>query len=959
MTRAELRVAPRLFALGLIYLVVAAGLIYVTPSQLVHLHTAFDTAAVILTGIAASQLVEIARRRSSSLALFGAIVLFASAAAEAVHLLTIIAWNHDTPFLQKPVQSLRPLTWSPAGYVLALGLLAALVLTRRRRILAWGWFVLALVLILLAPVSLFSVVFPLAGGWGQRIWRPGLLCVAAAWSVLTWLGIRSKRGERLEFVLGAGALLFLAGNACMLFSGTPADPMALLAHLGKVLGLVFFILTFSRMDALDARRVVEAEGKLRERTAHLDRTVNELEASIGALKRSQEALRESDERGRVVLDSLTEGVMFFNASGVLESANHAAQQMTGRSFEELNHNSDERRPAIALVRKDGTRFPEGGEPSMLTLRTGKAVRDVEVGIYRTDGTLRWHSVNSEPVHNSSGKLLGVVSSFFDITERKRAEEELHAANESLAHALEASRIARTAADESQQRLKLALDTAQIGEWDLDMRTGTATRSRRYDQIFGQAEAPPKWHCDDFLQFVHPDERDRAGELFRAGVANGQWNFECRILRADGALRWIWSRGGVLKDSAGQPVRMVGMAADITETKVAEQALRESQAMTQTIVENALDAVVSIDQHGGILGWNSRAEGMFGWSKTEAIGRAAADLMVPEAHRETFSRGLRESLQAGNMPSRGERIELDVMNRDGEVFPAEMSISLLASAGRTIFSIFIRDIRERRRAEHEIRELTTQLEQRVQKRTRELEEANRELESFSYSVSHDLRAPLRHVQGFVELLRRNSEGQLSDKCRRYLDTISDASREMGVLIDDLLSFSRMGRSEMRDEPVDLNELTRECLARFETALRGREVAWTIPELPAVRGDRAMLKQVLVNLLDNAIKYTRPRDRAEIHVGCAGVEDGRATFFVRDNGVGFDPAYAHKLFGVFQRLHRPEEFEGTGIGLANIRRIVGRHGGRTWAEGQVDQGATVFFSLQANAEDEFAERQAAWN
>ncbi|HRE08706.1 MAG TPA: ATP-binding protein, partial [Opitutaceae bacterium] len=237
----------------------------------------------------------------------------------------------------------------------------------------------------------------------------------------------------------------------------------------------------------------------------------------------------------------------------------------------------------------------------------------------------------------------------------------------------------------------------------------------------------------------------------------------------------------------------------------------------------------------------------------------------------------------------------------------------------------------------------QRSQEIQSINRQLQSANAELEAFSYSVSHDLRAPLRHIHGFVEMLTRESGAVLSEKGHRYLRTIANASREMGQLIDDLLSFSRMGRAEMHETSIDLLPLIEETRRGLEPVIGDREIHWKIAPLPRIQGDPAMLSQVFVNLLGNAVKYTRGRTPAEIEIGVGGEEDGRIIFFVRDNGAGFDPRYAGKLFGVFQRLHRADEFEGTGIGLANVRRIMTRHGGRTWAEGQVNQGATFFFTL----------------
>lgn len=252
----------------------------------------------------------------------------------------------------------------------------------------------------------------------------------------------------------------------------------------------------------------------------------------------------------------------------------------------------------------------------------------------------------------------------------------------------------------------------------------------------------------------------------------------------------------------------------------------------------------------------------------------------------------------------------------------------------------KEVHERKEAEAAVAQLNADLSQRAA----QLEEANRELESFSYSVSHDLRAPLRHVQGYVELLRQDTGGNLSEKSQRYLRTIGDAAIQMGQLIDDLLAFSRMGRAALREAPVALDDLVQEAMRGLEMAVQGRNIEWRIEALPRVLGDPSMLRQVLANLLGNAVKYSKQRDPAVIEIGTGADEGDQAVIFVKDNGAGFDMAYAHKLFGVFQRLHRPEEFEGTGIGLALVRRIIARHGGRIWAEATPGQGATFSFTLR---------------
>lgn len=396
----------------------------------------------------------------------------------------------------------------------------------------------------------------------------------------------------------------------------------------------------------------------------------------------------------------------------------------------------------------------------------------------------------------------------------------------------------------------------------------------------------------------------------------------------------------LKGGKSQLDRFAQMFDRMTETMETRQSeIIRAEAKFRILVEQSIVGIYIL-QDGKFRYLNPRLAEILGSTVDEITGQEVEPFIAPQ-DRETVRANIQKRLngEISNL-----RYKLHLLRPDGVEVPVEVHGAVTDYNGKLAIIGMLVDITARVKAEAEIGKLHAELEQRVVERTAELEAANKELEAFSYSVSHDLRAPLRHIDGFASLLAKHVEENMDEKGQRYLTTISEAAKRMGVLIDDLLLFSRMGRIEMQRAEVDLNLLVRETVQFLEPETGGRRIEWTLQPLPLVEGDVSMLRQVFVNLLGNAVKYTRPRDPACIEVGTEKRANGRMVFYVRDNGVGFNMKYVDKLFGVFQRLHSAREFEGTGVGLANVRRIIHRHGGETWAQAQEGEGATIYFSLR---------------
>jgi PAS domain S-box-containing protein len=674
-------------------------------------------------------------------------------------------------------------------------------------------------------------------------------------------------------------------------------------------------------------------------------------------KQAEEELRESEERFHTMLNGIPQLAWMAEADGHIFWYNQRWYEYTGTSSEQVQGWGWQ-------SVHDPEFLPKVLERWKSSIAAGAAF-DMETPLRAADGSFGMFLTRIVPLKDANGCVLRWFGTNTDISERARAAQRLAELAREKSHRAEELARSLEALEAQTVMFQLVLDSMGEGLIAADREGHFLIFNDAAHDLMGRGpeDLPTEQWTQHYKVFlpdgITPYPPDGL-PLVRA--LRGE-SVQVELIVQSSEARSMEITARPLRDARGNLCGGVAVLRDVTERKRSEgelarqaeelsrsrQALETQTLMLQSVLDSMVEGLVAADEQGKFILWNPAAG--------RIVGLGAANLSPEEwgAHYGAYLPDTITPFPSEQNPLlraiRGEVSSAEIFFRNPELHCGvwiESNGSPLRDKNGVVRGgvIAFRDITQKKAAELEIRKLNEHLEQRIAERTAQLTAANNELEAFAYSVAHDLRAPLRHIDGFSKLLAEHLGGSLDKDAQHFLESIQDSARNMGSMVDEMLNLSRVTRTELNLQVTGLSSLVEEVLKKLEPEVRDRDIEWKIASLPFVECDPILTKQVFVNLLSNAVKFTRTRPRAIIEVGQKDV-DGQSAIYVRDNGVGFSMKYSDKLFGVFQRLHRQEDFEGTGVGLATVQRIVLKHGGRIWAEAELNTGATFYFTLGAQA------------
>lgn len=767
---------------AILWVVLALPVIYFISKYNYNLfHSFADGTSIVIAACAFTIIWNSRRLVDNNYFLFTGIAFLFFALLDLMHLL-----GNKNMGVFPEYGNLGPTFYIASRYILSISLLIAPFFINRRLNTTIMFIVYSLATLLILLSIFYWRIFPacIVEGVGLtpfKIISDYIICLILLGALGMLFVNRQSFDSRVLWIIASSLILFIATGLTFTLYTDPFGITNMVGHLLQIASFYLVYLAFietslTKPQEILFRKLKQNEEMLTENLQQLDYANVELNKEITERKLAEEKLRSTFQRLHTLVSNISSGILVVGKDGIVLAnqafcdyfeLQDAPADLTGLT---LNKMTERIQHSYLYPEEEVIRIQE-------ILKEGQPIVGEEVAMRGGRTCLR----DFIPI-SLNGISDGRLWQHIDITERKRAEDALR---------------------ESEERLRFALETIHAGAWDLDPIDHSAFRSIEHDRIFGYSQLLPEWTYEMFLEHVLPEDRSMVDGKFRQALENkSDWNFECRINRVDGQVRWIWAVGRHTRDAAGVARRMSGIVQDISERKYANDALRESMA------------------------------------KLEAV--------------------------------------------------------------------------------------------------------NKELETFSYSVSHDLRAPLRAIDGYSRMILKKQKDRFDEDTKLKFQMIRNQVENMGRLIDDLLAFSRFGRQELSKVNINMDDLIRKVWGELVAINPGRTMSLKMQSIPELFGDLTLIRQVYSNLLGNAVKFTKTCEPAVIEVG-SFMRDNEHVYYVKDNGIGFDMAYYDKLFGVFQRLHSDTEYEGTGIGLALVQRIVKRHEGYVWAEGEVNKGATFYFTL----------------